>query len=197
MAAQSVCRLIGANLKKVQTHVFQRSVESRAWSGAEVGGLIRIPEFFSSLSVQRIFLLLAGEIIINLHKGKQHRWRVAWQASLTSRYQRRQIIPSDDHLDHSLQQLKAIVSGITNINTRSISAAIESELWCLLCCYGEIILYPGRIVRLKTRLENILEAILMRVFFWQNMLDMLHWIYCELNIDRRGSRFFHNAMLSS
>ena len=72
-------------------------VSSALWSpapGPEVGGLIRIPEFFSSLSVQRIFLLLAGEIIINLHKGKQHRWRVAWQASLTSRYQRRQTIPS-------------------------------------------------------------------------------------------------------
>ena len=174
----------------MQTHV-----SSALWSpapGPEVGGLIRIPEFFSSLSVQRIFLLLAGEIIINLHKGKQHRWRVAWQASLTSRYQRRQIIPSDDHLDHSLQQLKAIVSsGITKINTRSISAAIESELWCLFCCYGEIILYPGRIVRPRTRSENILDTIL-RVFFWQNMLDMLHWIYCE-SIDRRGSRFFHNA----
>ena len=33
MAAQSVCRLIGANLKKSANAGFQRSVESRAWSG--------------------------------------------------------------------------------------------------------------------------------------------------------------------
>ena len=75
MGAQSVCRFIGANLsaaKKVQVRV------SCALRAVAVVELIRIPEFFTSLSVQ--IFCGAGEIIINLDKGKQW-WRVAWQAT--------------------------------------------------------------------------------------------------------------------
>ena len=167
-------------------------MESRAWSG---GGRADTNSGVFQLIVCTEDLFAVGGR--NYHQSPQRKAApvarsLAGKPHLEISTPNNLSLQQDHHLDHSLQQLKAIVSGITNINTRSIPAAIESELWCLLCCYGEIILYPGRIVRHKTRLQNILEAILMRVFFWQNMLDMLHWIYCE-SIDRRGSRFFHIA----